>query len=119
MWLQVCPLSVMSNWETQIEEHSGGKLSCIRFHGPARYKLQPAELAAADVVVTTYGILASDKMTLKRVRFILEIRLLSFSMTNYPDVVLFALLPVTSTLWRSWEWQSLYFHPRKWALCFL
>ena len=67
-WLQVCPLSVISNWETQIEEHSGGALSCIRYHGAARYKHAPSELAAADVVVTTYGIMASDKVLLKRVR---------------------------------------------------
>lgn len=66
-WLQVCPLSVISNWETQIEEHSGGTLSCIRYHGAARFKHAPSELAAADVVVTTYGIMASDKMLLKRV----------------------------------------------------
>lgn len=59
---------MMSNWETQIQEHSGGKLSCIRYHGSARGKIREKDLAESDVVLTTYGILASEKYVLKRVR---------------------------------------------------
>jgi SWI/SNF-related matrix-associated actin-dependent regulator of chromatin subfamily A3 len=63
----VCPLSVMANWEMQIAEHSGGALSCIRYHGQTRNRMEAADLAAADVVLTTYGIVATDKVFLKRV----------------------------------------------------
>jgi hypothetical protein len=59
----------MSNWETQIAEHSGGTLSCIRYHGAARSKLKTSELGSSHVVLTTYGVVASDKLLLKRVRW--------------------------------------------------
>ena len=57
--LVVCPLSVLSNWEQQIAEHTDGSLTVVRYHGPDRYLL-PASFKKADVVITTYGTLASE-----------------------------------------------------------
>jgi len=57
--LIVCPLSVLSNWEQQIQEHTDGSLKVYRFHGPGRIT-DPAFLAQQDVVVTTFGTLAAE-----------------------------------------------------------
>lgn len=57
--LVVCPLSVLSNWEQQIAEHTDGSLAVVRYHGPDRHGL-PASFKEADVVITTYGTLASE-----------------------------------------------------------
>ena len=58
--LIVCPLSVMSNWEDQIAAHTDGSLTVVRYHGPNRRSIKPADMADADVVVTTYGTLLSE-----------------------------------------------------------
>ena len=58
--LIICPTSVLSNWSTQIGEHlGGGALRIVTHHGTTREKTA-AGLAAADVVLTSYGTLASD-----------------------------------------------------------
>ncbi|KAL4458507.1 hypothetical protein ABPG75_013372 [Micractinium tetrahymenae] len=57
--LIVCPLSVMSNWAAQIEEHCAGNLSVCLYHGPDRDERVTA-LSQHDVVITTYNILAQD-----------------------------------------------------------
>lgn len=64
---QVCPVSVLSNWEAQLEEHTRGLQACV-YHGPARNHLSAPQLAKHDVVITTYGIVVSDVRKLKRVR---------------------------------------------------
>ena len=58
----VVPLSVMSNWEKQIEDHvqPGALTSCV-YYGKTR-DMSPAELKRYDVVITTYQTLASDYM---------------------------------------------------------
>eukprot|EP00892_Ulva_mutabilis_P006202 jgi/Ulvmu1/3954/UM018_0177.1 len=66
--LVVCPVSVLSNWEVQIAEHTAGLASCV-FHGPRRSGLSAADLAKQDVVITTYGIVVSDARKLKRVQW--------------------------------------------------
>ena len=33
--LIVCPLSVLSNWELQIADHTDGSLRVARYHGPS------------------------------------------------------------------------------------
>ena len=50
----VAPLSVLSNWEKQIEEHcTPGTLSRCVYYGSNR-GLSVAELQEYDVVITTY-----------------------------------------------------------------
>ena len=56
--LIVCPLSVLSNWEQQIRDHTNGSLTVCRYHGPDRYLTK--DLGAFDVVVTTYGTLVHE-----------------------------------------------------------
>lgn len=53
--LIVAPLSVMSNWEQQIEAHIRPEraLKVHRFHGAGKGK--KAELNSFDVVITSYG----------------------------------------------------------------
>ena len=58
--LVICPTSVLSNWATQVSEHlPGGALHVVTHHGAG--KESSAEgLAAAHVVLTTFGTLAAD-----------------------------------------------------------
>ncbi|KAI0779816.1 SNF2 family N-terminal domain-containing protein [Fomes fomentarius] len=52
--LIVVPLSVMSNWEKQIEDHiSPGALTSCVYYGKTR-SMTPAELKRYDIVITTY-----------------------------------------------------------------
>ncbi|OJT07139.1 Helicase-like transcription factor [Trametes pubescens] len=58
--LIVVPLSVMSNWEKQIEDHvKPGTLSYCVYYGKSR-SLTPAELRRYDVVITTYQTVALE-----------------------------------------------------------
>ena len=58
--LTVCPLSVLSNWETQIREHTQpGQLKNIVFHGDGRQESQSV-LENVDVVITTYNVLSAE-----------------------------------------------------------
>lgn len=57
--LIVCPLSVLSNWQTQLEEHTAGNLAVAVYHGPERNRSR-AFLSQQDVVITTYATLAGD-----------------------------------------------------------
>ena len=56
----VSPLSAVKNWEDQISEHvqSGAIKYCV-YHGPTRTQ-NAFELCKYDVVITTYGTVASD-----------------------------------------------------------
>jgi SNF2 family DNA or RNA helicase len=58
--LLVAPLSAVKNWEDQILEHMkpGALMYCI-YHGPNRTS-NAFELSKYDVVVTTYGTVASE-----------------------------------------------------------
>eukprot|EP00899_Mesostigma_viride_P021906 jgi/Mesvir1/29717/Mv00949-RA.2 len=61
--LVITPLTVLSNWTTQLEEHTAsGRLSVYQHYGPNRSK-DPAFIAKHDVVLSTYGILLSDGLT--------------------------------------------------------
>ncbi|KAM8804821.1 helicase-like transcription factor [Eudromia elegans] len=59
--LIICPLSVLSNWIDQFEQHSSQDfhLNIYVYYGSDRNK-DPAILSKQDVVLTTYNILASD-----------------------------------------------------------
>ncbi|EEQ34068.1 putative RING-type E3 ubiquitin transferase [Microsporum canis] len=58
--LIISPLGVMSNWRDQIAAHIFDEhaLSVLTYHGPG--KKEAANLAKYDVVITTYGALASE-----------------------------------------------------------
>lgn len=59
----VCPLSVLSNWESQIDEHAApGQLKYIVFYGDGR-EVSQAKLEKADVVITTYQVVTSEQST--------------------------------------------------------
>lgn len=56
----VAPLSVLSNWEKQIEEHcTRGALSSCVYYG-AKRSMTAAELTSYDVVITTYQTVAGE-----------------------------------------------------------
>ncbi|XP_051942734.1 helicase-like transcription factor isoform X2 [Hippocampus zosterae] len=59
--LIVCPLSVLSNWLDQFEEHvrADVKLRVYMYHGPDRNR-STKFLSSQDVVLTTYNVLAAD-----------------------------------------------------------
>lgn len=59
--LLVCPLSIVSNWESQIREHWDPEQqpSIYVYHGSGRLS-DPHALADHDVVITTYSTLGSE-----------------------------------------------------------
>lgn len=58
--LIVCPLSVLSNWVTQLEEHTvPGNLGVHLYHGAERIR-HTKTLSQFDIVLTTYNILATE-----------------------------------------------------------
>ncbi|NXN13565.1 HLTF factor, partial [Indicator maculatus] len=59
--LIVCPLSVLSNWMDQFEQHihQGFQVKIYVYYGSDRSK-DPSVLSGQDVVLTTYNILATD-----------------------------------------------------------
>ncbi|KAG8762795.1 hypothetical protein FRC11_007751 [Ceratobasidium sp. 423] len=58
--LLVCPLSVLSNWETQIEDHCNpGILACYTYYGNNR-NVDSDTLKDYDIVLTTYQTVSSD-----------------------------------------------------------
>ncbi|POS86791.1 hypothetical protein EPUL_001752 [Erysiphe pulchra] len=58
--LLVSPLSTISNWEDQIKQHiKSSSLSYYVYHGAHRLR-DPEKLAEYDLVITTYGSIASE-----------------------------------------------------------
>ncbi|NWX48779.1 HLTF factor, partial [Steatornis caripensis] len=59
--LIVCPLSVLSNWIDQFEQHIHGdfRVNIYVYYGSDRSK-DPSVLSEQDIVLTTYNILATD-----------------------------------------------------------
>jgi SWI/SNF-related matrix-associated actin-dependent regulator of chromatin subfamily A3 len=61
--LIVCPLSVMSIWVSQLEDHTiPGSLKVYLYHGSDR-TTKASELCSHDIVLTTYNTLASEGNT--------------------------------------------------------
>ena len=60
--LILAPVSVMSNWVQQMERHvkKENALKVLTYHGSSRKKMTNQDFAAYDVVITTYGTLASE-----------------------------------------------------------
>ncbi|KAL6577425.1 DNA repair protein rad5a [Orobanche minor] len=58
--LIVCPMTLVGQWKTEIETHAqSGALSIYVHYGQSRSK-DPKLFAQSDVVITTYGVLASE-----------------------------------------------------------
>ncbi|CAI0398124.1 unnamed protein product [Linum tenue] len=58
--LIICPMTLLGQWKAEIETHAKpGSLSLYSHYGPSRAK-DAKMLAQYDVVVTTYGVLASE-----------------------------------------------------------
>uniref|UniRef100_A0A803TAI2 Helicase like transcription factor n=1 Tax=Anolis carolinensis TaxID=28377 RepID=A0A803TAI2_ANOCA len=59
--LIICPLSVLSNWIDQFEQHVDPdvQLNLYVYYGSERSK-DPGVLSSQDIVLTTYSVLASD-----------------------------------------------------------
>ncbi|TYZ61015.1 hypothetical protein PybrP1_009595 [[Pythium] brassicae (nom. inval.)] len=58
--LVVCPLVAVMQWKSEIERFvERGRLSIYIHHGPKR-RLSPAQIAAFDIVLTTYSIIESE-----------------------------------------------------------
>lgn len=59
-YVLVVPLSVLSNWEKQIQDHcTPGTLSYAVYYGAAR-DISAEELQRYDVVITTYQTVAGE-----------------------------------------------------------
>lgn len=58
--LIVCPTSTVKNWEDQISQHvQPGSMNVYVHHGPNREK-NPYTLTKYEVIITTYGVIASE-----------------------------------------------------------
>ena len=70
--LVVCPVSVLGNWQREIERFAPG-LSVQLHHGPERCRHDADEFAeratGCDVTLTTYGLLHRDRELLEAVRW--------------------------------------------------
>lgn len=60
--LIVSPLGVMSNWSTQIAHHvdPDHSLKVLTYHGSSKKQMTAEEMAAYDIIITTYGTLSTE-----------------------------------------------------------
>ncbi|KAM0747434.1 hypothetical protein T439DRAFT_305206 [Meredithblackwellia eburnea MCA 4105] len=58
--LVVAPMTLLGQWVNELEKSSNGALNVIMYHGNERSSLKEHLEAGVDVVVTSYGTLASD-----------------------------------------------------------
>jgi len=59
--LIVCPLSVISSWQQQLALHIyDGTIKMLTYHSQSRNMLNHEDFLAADIVLTTYDVLASE-----------------------------------------------------------
>lgn len=60
--LIIAPVGVMSNWSGQIAHHvkSEYALRVLTYHGSGKKPMKPEDFAKYDVVITSYGSLATD-----------------------------------------------------------
>ncbi|HEY9178524.1 MAG TPA: SNF2-related protein, partial [Flavipsychrobacter sp.] len=66
-FLVVCPTTLIYNWENEIKKFAP-VLTYTIHHGPKRTS-SPADFAAYDVIITTYGTMRSDIKMLKDIVF--------------------------------------------------
>ncbi|EFJ19536.1 hypothetical protein SELMODRAFT_110695 [Selaginella moellendorffii] len=68
--LVICPLSVLSNWESQLKDHTyPAGLKVHKYHGPNR-TANARTLADYDIVFTTYNMLTERNSPLKKVHWL-------------------------------------------------
>ncbi|XP_024518098.1 putative SWI/SNF-related matrix-associated actin-dependent regulator of chromatin subfamily A member 3-like 1 [Selaginella moellendorffii] len=68
--LVICPLSVLSNWESQLKDHTyPAGLKVHKYHGPNR-TANARILADYDIVFTTYNMLTERNSPLKKVHWL-------------------------------------------------
>ncbi|KAF4636619.1 hypothetical protein G7Y89_g1465 [Cudoniella acicularis] len=62
--LIIAPVSVMSNWVQQMEQHvkKENALKVLTYHGSTRKKMTHRDFEEYDVVITTYGTLSTEYM---------------------------------------------------------
>ena len=60
--LIIAPVGVMSNWSSQIAHHVKSKhaLRVLTYHGSGKKLMKPEDFSEYDVVITSYGSLATD-----------------------------------------------------------
>ncbi|BFZ55803.1 hypothetical protein PYCC9005_002844 [Savitreella phatthalungensis] len=56
--LVVCPTTLLSQWQAQVEQHVAGHVKLCIYHGTN--KPTKAELQRNEIVLTTYGMVAND-----------------------------------------------------------
>ncbi len=63
--LIIAPVGVMSNWSGQIEHHVKAEhaLRVLVYHGSGKKVMKPEDFANYDVVITSYGTLATEYMS--------------------------------------------------------
>ena len=68
--LVICPLSVVHNWEAESRRFTPGQTVVVH-HGSARHQGEPGlfGLGDADIVITTYGLLARDVEALRAIEW--------------------------------------------------
>ncbi|KAF7185206.1 Helicase-like transcription factor [Pseudocercospora fuligena] len=66
--LVVAPVSVLSNWsgQAQFHTHNDRRLSVYTYHASGRVKMESEDFSQYDIVLTTYGTLASDFGVVKK-----------------------------------------------------
>nr|OQO26347.1 hypothetical protein B0A51_06434 [Rachicladosporium sp. CCFEE 5018] len=88
--LIVAPLSVMSNWSDQIKRHikQSHALRVYTYHGVGRVSMKATDFAEYDVVITTYGTLASDYIPRKGKKPVSELRANGLYSVNWRRIIL-------------------------------
>jgi DNA repair protein RAD5 len=61
--LVVTPLSLLAQWEEEIQTKSG--LSVLTYYGDQAKRIRSSDIAGVDVVITTYGMLQSEHVSKK------------------------------------------------------
>ena len=60
--LIVSPLTVMGNWERQLQEHCSNEVTILRYHAQQERNIELDQIKEYDVVITTYNIIAMEYM---------------------------------------------------------
>jgi SWI/SNF-related matrix-associated actin-dependent regulator of chromatin subfamily A3 len=63
----VCPLSVLSNWSSQIEEHVHPKAGVrVHIYHEGGRDVSASYLAKCDIVITTYQVISAEIPSIKK-----------------------------------------------------
>ncbi len=70
--LVVAPTSVLPNWQAEIERFAPS-LTCLLWHGTARHDQREDGLSGADLILTSYALLARDSALIGRLDYALVV----------------------------------------------